>query len=222
MSNIAKIDSCKPLKESLTFASHVLRKGGIVAFPTESFYGLGVDATNTKAIRRLFKLKKRENGSPLLVLVSSFRELSKYTISIPIEAKKIGRYFWPGGITMVFKAGPILPPELTGGKGKIGIRVSDHPIARGLSQAVDFPITATSANLSGAPPCTSADQVAELFGNSVDLIIDSGVTEGKNASTVIDVTVKPPAIIREGLISMERLINKGIPVKKPPYSKENG
>jgi len=217
LSNVARIDSSESLKKALDRASKILREGGIVAFPTESFYGLGVDATNPEAIRKLYKLKKRDKDLPLLILIPSCNELSRYTSSIPIQARIIGKAFWPGGITMVFRARPILPAELTAGMGKVGIRVSSHPIANRLSQAVDFPITATSANLSGTPPSTRADQVAELFGNDLGLIIDSGVTEGKNASTVIDVTVNPPVIIREGIISMEKIINRGILVTKPFY-----
>ncbi len=217
MSNVARIDSSESLKKALDRASKILREGGIVAFPTESFYGLGVDATNPEAIRKLYKLKKRDEDLPLLILIPSFNELSRYTISIPIQARIIGKNFWPGGITMVFRASPILPAELTAGMGKVGIRVSSDPIANRLSQAVDFPITATSANFSGTPPSTRADQVAELFGNDLGLILDSGVTEGKNASTVIDVTVNPPVIIREGIISMEKIINRGILVTKPFY-----
>jgi len=203
LSNVARIDSSESLKKVLDRASKILREGGIVAFPTESFYGLGVDATNPEAIHKLYKLKKRDKHL--------------YTISIPMQARIIGKNFWPGGITMVFWASPILPAELTASRGKVGIRVSSHPIANRLSQAVDFPITATSANLSGTPPSTCAHQVAELFENDLGLILDSGVTEGKNASTVIDVTVNPPVIIREGIISMEKIINRGILVTKQFY-----
>ena len=212
MSYIARIDSGKSLKKILVHASKVIEEGGIVAFPTESFYGLGVDATNPEAIKKLYKLKKRDSSLPLLILIPSIDELSKYAVSVPPKARVIGENFWPGGITMIFKSSSVLPPELTAGKGKVGIRVSSHPIANGLSREVNLPITATSANLSGTPPCVNADQVADLFGDDLDLILDSGATEGKNASTILDVTINPPVIIREGIISMEKIIKSGIVV----------
>jgi len=214
LSYIARIDSDKSLKRFLGHAAKVMEEGGIVAFPTESFYGLGVDATNPEAIKKLYKLKKRDSSLPLLILIPSINELSKYAASVPSKARIIGENFWPGGITMIFQSSPVLPPELTAGKGKVGIRVSSHPTANGLSREVNFPITATSANLSGEPPCVNADQVADLFGNDLDLILDSGATEGKNSSTILDVTINPPVIIREGIISTERIIKSGIAVVK--------
>ena len=216
MSYIARIDSDKSLRRCLGHASKVIKEGGIVAFPTESFYGLGVDATNPEAIKKLYKLKKRDSSLPLLILIPSINELSKYAVSVPSKARIIGKNFWPGGITMIFQSSPVLPPELTAGKGKVGIRVSSHPIANGLLREVNSPITATSANLSGTPPCVNADQVAGLFGNDLDLILDSGATEGKNASTILDVTINPPVIIREGIISMGKIIKSGIVVVKNP------
>jgi L-threonylcarbamoyladenylate synthase len=189
LSYIARIDSGKSLKKILVHASKVIEEGGIVAFPTESFYGLGVDATNPEAIKKLYKLKERDSNLPLLILIPSIDELSKYAVSVPPKARIIGENFWPGGITMIFKSSPVLPPELTAGRGKVGIRVSSHPIANGLSREVNLPITATSANLSGTPPCVNADQVAGLFGDDLDLILDGGATEGKNASTILDVTI---------------------------------
>jgi len=181
-----------------------------VAFPTESFYGLGVDATNTDAVERLFKIKKRDHNLPILILISSLKNLPRYVADIPSKAKRLGKKFWPGGLTMVFQSSPILSSALTSGTGKVGIRVSSHPLANTLSKTLNVPITATSANISGMPPCIKADQVVEWFNNAVDLILDGGETQGQYPSTILDVTTDPPLIIREGMIKAKEIIESGI------------
>ena len=210
MSYLVKIDSNESLRKGLNEAVKIISEGGIVAFPTESFYGLGVDATNANAIKRLFKIKKRDPDLPILILISSLRELPHYAVSIPPAAKKMGKKFWPGGLTMIFQSSPILPPVLTAGKGKVGIRISNHPVANALSRALSIPITGTSANISGMPPCIRADHFVECLNNDLDLILDGGITEGKYPSTILDVTIDPPLIIREGIVKAEEIIKSGI------------
>jgi len=210
LSSLAKIDSDESLRKGLDEAVEIILEGGIVAFPTESFYALGVDATNPHAIQRLFKIKKRDPDLPILILIPSLRELPKYVASIPQGAKRMGEEFWPGGLTMIFESSPVLPSVLTAGKGKVGIRISGHPLAHALSRALDVPITGTSANISGRPPCMRAGQVAKCLGNDLHLILDGGTTEGKYPSTILDVTVDPPLVIREGIVKAERIIKSGI------------
>lgn len=111
---------------------------------------------------------------------------------------------------MIFLSSPLLPSVLTAGKGKVGIRISGHPLANALSRALNVPITGTSANISGSPPCIMADQVVECLGDDLDLILDGGITEGKYPSTMLDVTIDPPLIIREGMIKTEDIIKSGI------------
>jgi len=210
MSHVVKIDQAEPPLQGLERAVLIIEEGGIVAFPTESFYGLGVDATNPSAIERLFLVKKRDPGLPLLILISAIDELPQYTASIPAEALELGRRFWPGGLTLVFQSTQTLPSVLTAGTGKIGIRISSHPLAHALTLALKRPITGTSANISGGPPCTRADQVVECLGGQVDLILDGGLTEGTHPSTLLDVTSNPPVLIREGIIKAEEIIETGI------------
>jgi len=210
LSYLVKIDSDESLRKGLDKAVEIILQGGTVAFPTESFYGLGVDATNPHAIKRLFKIKKRDPHLPILILIPSLRELPKYVASIPQGAKRMGEEFWPGGLTMIFQSSPVLPSVLTSGKGKVGIRISSHPLAHALSRALKIPMTGTSANISGRPPCMRADQVVECLGNDVDLILDGGPTEGTNPSTVLDVTVHPPSLIREGIVDAEEIMRTGI------------
>lgn len=210
MSYLVKVDSDESLRKALNEAVRIISEGGVVAFPTESFYGLGVDATNPVAIERLFKIKKRDPDLPILILISSLRRLPKYVASIPPRAKRLGERFWPGGLTMIFQGSPILPSVLTASKGKVGIRISSHPLAYALSRALNVPITGTSANISGRRPCISSDQVVECLGDHLDLILDGGITEGKYPSTILDVTVDPPLVIREGIVKTQEIINSGI------------
>lgn len=200
----------KDLRNGVDRARHIILSGGIVAFPTESFYGLAVNASDENAIGRLFKIKKRLYNMPVLVLIPSLEYLKGYVADVPeIALRLIGR-FWPGGLTLLFKAGSGISPLLTADTRKIGVRISSHPLAAALARAVDSPITGTSANISGKPGCVTAKEVYSSLGRDVDLILDGGETKGGKGSTILDVTVDPPEIIREGMISREQLQEAGI------------
>ena len=210
MSSIFTITSDESSQKGLIEAVRIISEGGIVAFPTESFYGLGVDATNTGAVENLFTIKKRGHNSPILILISSLRNLPQYVAYTPSSAKRLGEKFWPGGLTMIFQSSPIVSPALTSSTGKVGIRISSHPLAHSLSKTLNVPITATSANISGMPPCINANQVVEYFNSAVDLILDGSETQGKCPSTILDVTTDPPILIREGMVKAEEIIKSGI------------
>ncbi len=193
------------LQPGIDRAAKILLAGGVVAYPTETFYGLGVDVRNDKAIQRLFSVKKRPATQPVLILIPSEKCLDRYANNIPPISHRLMEIFWPGGLTLVFEAGPMVSALLTGGTDKIGIRLSSHPIATLLSKAIEAPISGTSANISTGPPCRNAGEVLRSFGKSIDLILDGGVTSGKVGSTVLDVTVHPPRILREGMVSRRQL-----------------
>jgi L-threonylcarbamoyladenylate synthase len=199
------IDREEDLRNGVIKAASIIRSGGVVAFPTESFYGLGVSATNEKAVQRLFDMKKREENQPILLLIPSVNLLSQYVIHIPPIAHQLIGEFWPGGLTLLFRADPSLPHLLTSGTGKIGLRLSSHPVATALAQTVGAPITGTSANISSQAPCSSAEAVCHSLGKSVDFILDGGETEGGKGSTILDITVDPPVVLREGMVSLEQL-----------------
>ncbi len=200
----------KDLRNGVDRARHIILSGGIVAFPTESFYGLAVNASDENAIGRLFKIKKRMDNMPVLVLIPSLEYLKGYVADVPeIALRLIGR-FWPGGLTLLFKAGSAISPLLTADTGKIGVRISSHPLAAALARAVGSPITGTSANISGKSGCVTAKEVYYSLGRGVDLILDGGETKGGKGSTILDVTVNPPEIIREGMISRKQLQEAGI------------
>lgn len=204
-SNILKVDTEEKLRLGLKKAAEVINSGGMVAFPTESFYGLAVSVKDEKAIQRLFDVKKRRSDQPILMLVPSVERLNQIVVHVPKIARLLMSRFWPGGLTLIFEAKPDLPQGLTAGTGKIGVRLSSHPIARALAEAVGMPITGTSANISGEAACSSAKEVHHSLGEKVDLILDGGKTAGGKGSTILDVTVDPPQILREGMVGREQL-----------------
>ena len=202
---IIRLDVSTDHEKALKRAKEVLLQGGLVACPTESFYGLAVDPTNEEAIRRLFALKKRAAERPILLLIPSVELISEYVIRIPPVAHQLMNEFWPGGLTLVFEASERISPLLTAGTGKIGLRLSNHPLATALAQAIGAPVTGTSANISGTPPCCSAKEVLVSFREDIDLIIDGGETAGGIGSTILDVTVDPPRILRNGMVQPRQL-----------------
>lgn len=206
---IYHINSRESVKIAMDESSRVLLSGGVVAFPTESFYGLAVDITNDRAIEKLFSLKQRDRNNPILILLPEKEALKRYVADIPEQAVKLIDAFWPGGLTLVLNASSLISPLLTSDTGKIGVRLSSHPVATGLARSIGRPVTGTSSNISGRPPCIKADEVYDSFGDSIDLIIDDGPTAGGKGSTILDVTVDPCVVIREGMVSrieLERVI----------------
>jgi L-threonylcarbamoyladenylate synthase len=193
-------DSCEGIDE----AKGVLLSGGVVAFPTESFYGLAVNPMDEEAIDLLFRLKQREADQPILLLIPCIEFLDTCVLEVPEVARCLMKKHWPGGLTLLFKARPSISQRLTAGTGKIGIRFSSHPIATALARSVNSPITGTSANRSGRPACTSAIEVYDHFKEGI-LILDGGIAKGGSGSTILDVTIDPPGIVREGMISAREL-----------------
>jgi len=210
MPEILKVDADNSEEIILTQAAEILANGGIIAYPTETFYGLGADATNEKAIEKIFAVKGRNFKNPISLIIGQADEVYPLVQEIPETARKLMAAFWPGPLTIVFLAADKISPLLTAGSGKIGLRVSSNPGAQGIVQKLKRPLTATSANLSGTPECTQASEVVEQIGKNIDAIVDLGTTPGTAGSTVIDVTCDPPVILREGAISrktIEKCIN---------------
>jgi len=201
---LLKIDE-KNFGKVIQEASQVILSGGVVAVPTESFYGLAVHALKEMAIERLFAVKGRREDNPLLILIASEESLSPDVTGVSDRARSLMERFWPGGLTLVLFADPVLPVSLTAGTGKIGVRLSSHPVPRELARALGAPITGTSANRSGQPSCLTAEEVMEAVGEDIDLILDGGRTPGGRGSTVLDVTLDPPVILRQGMVSHEEL-----------------
>ncbi len=169
-----------------------------MAFPTESFYGLGVDALNAEAVSRVFRVKGRHESKPVLVLVDSLTMAGTLVPAVPPHVRALIARHWPGALTVVLEASTIAPAALTGRTGTVGVRMPGHAVALALVRATGRPITAPSANPSGASPATTAERVRDYFPEQVDLILDGGPTGGGMGSTVADCTVWPPRILRQG------------------------
>ena len=206
MTQIIRIDPQQSSPQSLISAVEILRAGGVVVYPTETFYGLGVDALNQKAIKKIFAIKKRSLSQPLLILIPDQDYLPRYVADVPANAHRLMEHFWPGPLTMVFFASPQLPSILTAGTKKIAIRISPHPIARALTSAFAGPLTSTSANISGEQSPATAKEVFSHLGGMIDLIIDGGKTPGQMPSTIVDVTFSPPQLVREGVVPFSEIL----------------
>jgi L-threonylcarbamoyladenylate synthase len=196
------IDRDAPSSETLDLAARILKGEGLVAFPTESFYGLGANALARRALDRVFRVKGRAESKPLLVLVDSVTMAERLVSDIPAGVRELMTRHWPGALTLVLKAAAHVPDRLTGGTGTIGVRMPAHPVALGLVRAAQHAVTAPSANPSGAPPPTTALAVRRYFEGLVELILDGGPTAGGAGSTIADCTVWPPRILRQGPVTL--------------------
>jgi L-threonylcarbamoyladenylate synthase len=199
------VDPSAPDAAALAEAAGILLDGGLVAFPTETFYGLGANATDRRAVARVFEVKGRPESKPLLVLVDSVRMVESLALHVPDLARELMATHWPGPLTLVLRAAAGLPPELTAGTGTVGVRIPAHPVAVGLVRAAGFPVTGPSANPSGKEPPTSADGVRRFFEGMIEAILDGGPTAGGRPSTVLDVSAARPRLLREGALDLSAL-----------------
>jgi L-threonylcarbamoyladenylate synthase len=188
-------------RQTLSHAADLLRSGGVVAFPTETYYGLAVDPFNSQAVDRLFRIKRRPNQLAILVLVADTSQLPLLTGTIPDLYHRLIEGFWPGPLTLVCPALPTLPTALTGNTGTVGIRQSPNETAAALLAAYDGPVTATSANITGFASAVTAEEVAMAFETEIDLILDGGKTPGGVGSTLVTLDQGELRCIREGKIT---------------------
>ncbi len=208
--NIIKVAPVNPAHEAIKKAASVIKAGGTIAYPTRCFYGLGTDAFNAAAVEGLFSIKRRSAQKAILILIDHPKQLERLVTHVPEIAADIIRQFWPGKVTLVFEAGDDVSPDLTGGSGKIGIRLPGHPVASALVKAVAGPITGTSANLSGRPGCHQISDLEPQVARQLDLILDAGPLGGGRGSTVVDVTAGDrPIVLREGVISARDIMVLG-------------
>lgn len=187
--------NCLP-DEEIRRAVEAIRQGGVIAVPTETFYGLAADPENEMALRAVFALKQRPQHKPILLLISQLEQLQQYVTVIPQQYRRLIDCYWPGPLTLVFPAQPHISPLLTGGSGTIGIRLTPHPVACRIIDALGRPITATSANLANHEPARTAREVRAYFGKRLSWIVDGGPADAGLGSTVIG--------LRDGTLCIER------------------
>ena len=192
-------------EQALREAGEVLRSGGLVAFPTETVYGLGGDALNPESSRKIYAAKGRPSDNPLIVHIACMEDMVAVVDQVPEAALRLGRAFWPGPLTMVLPKAERVPRETTGGLGTVAVRMPSHPVARRLIACGGGYVAAPSANLSGRPSPTSARYVIEDMAGRIDMIIDGGDGDIGLESTIVDLTVDPPQILRPGYITQDML-----------------
>lgn len=191
--------------EVLNLAGEVLRKGGTIAFPTETVYGLGADALNPSAVKKIFEAKGRPQDNPLIIHVADW-DLSLYAEEIPEKALMMMKEFWPGPLTLILKKKEIIPNETSAGLNSVGIRMPSNEVARGLIRALGRPIAAPSANISGRPSPTNFERCVEDLDGKVDMIIGDGNSIVGLESTIVDYSVYPPRLLRPGYVTYEELL----------------
>lgn len=199
----------KEFLDVIDIAIRILRSGGSVVYPTDTIYGLGVDATNEEAVRRIFKIKKRSMTKALPIIVSSV-EMARKAAYIDKKKEGILRKIWPGPITVVLQKKSILPNALTGGIDTVGVRIPDSRIAAILVESLGLPITATSANISGEEPDANIYHIIECFSQEVsrpELILDAGILPASDPSTVVDWTTDKLKILRAGPVKKNQLLS---------------
>ena len=177
-----------------------LKRGGIIGYPTETVYGIGGDATNGEVIGMIQELKGRDARIPMLVLVARSSDIIPFVRTISEKAKSLMHRFWPGPLTLVFEALPVMPETILSEGRRLGIRVSPDPVSDALVRAFRKPLISTSANPHGEKPAQSASEVSDYFGDSLDMIVDGGERIGGVPSTILDVSMDPPQLIREGAV----------------------
>ncbi len=188
------------LSTSLQQAIDILESGGVIGIPTDTVYGIAANALDEDAVDKVFSLKGREDTSPIPVLVGEVEDLLKYAREVPEGAIALAEAFWPGQLTIVVTKSDIIPTVVSGGLDTVGLRIADHPVPRELVSALGTPITATSANISGTEALSSARSVFEQLGSRLDMVFDGGELPASKPSTVVDATVNPPRILREGAV----------------------
>ena len=189
-------------ERDLAHCRDIIRSGGVIAYPTDTFYGLGADPSNRGAVRRIFDIKGRAADQPVLLLLSDRADVPIWAAVVTLSAERLMDRFWPGPLTLVFRAAPRVLPELTGGTGTIGLRVPGRGLTRDLLRSLGTALTGTSANRSGGASPRNAAEVLSELGGSIDLVLDGGPSMEGLPSTVVDVTAETPRIIRLGVIDI--------------------
>lgn len=197
---VIRVNPENPELKTLQEAADVILGNGVIGYPTETVYGLGANALSDTAVEKVFELKQREKNKPILIIVSDLNQIMGLISFFPEIANSVTRHFWPGPLTIIFKAALHLAKPLLGTGNTIGIRIPDNRICLELLQLCGVPLTSTSANLSGRNNPVCVDEVITSFGDRLNLIIDGGIARSRISSTVLDLSKDEPVLIREGII----------------------
>ena len=205
ITKIVKVDKEHPDEAAIKEAGEILKNGGLVAFPTETVYGLGGDGLNARSSEKIYQAKGRPSDNPLIIHIAQLEDLDKIAEDVPDGAKKLAEKYWPGPLTMIFKKKDIVPIETTGGLESVAVRMPSHKVARALICYGGKYVAAPSANTSGRPSPTLAEHVIEDLNGKVDMILDGGEVGIGLESTIVDFTEKIPVILRPGYINQKMI-----------------
>ncbi len=208
-SKIVRVDPLDPDPEIIIAAGEIIRRGGLVVFPASCIYGIAASALSSKAVEKVFQIKQRPQTNPILVLIPDRSMVNDLADCISEHASILMDTFWPGNLTLVFRAKKQVLSVLTAETGKIGIRLPGHPVAKALAESLGFPVTGTSANISGMPGCTRVQDLDPSITDMADLVLDAGPLKGGTGSSIVDVTGRKPVILRQGAV-MEAAIIKAL------------
>ena len=195
----------KEIRDKVSAAAKILREGGLVGLPTETVYGLGANGLDGAAVRRIFEAKGRPQDNPLILHVSGPQWLTRYCAQVPPLAYVLARKFWPGPLTMILKRDPCVPDETTAGLDTVAVRCPNHPVTLAIIREAGVPIAAPSANLSGRPSCTTAQDVLEDMDGKIQCLVDGGPCAVGVESTILDLTCTPPRLLRPGGVPVEQI-----------------
>jgi L-threonylcarbamoyladenylate synthase len=200
------VDPGSPQRDAIQEAAKWILSGGIVALPTDTLYGLAADPFSPDAVARVFLAKGRGAERALPLIAADAWQVTAQLGPLSATASRLAERFWPGPLTLLVAAPRVLAREVTGGTGRVGVRVPANDVARAICRAAARPLTATSANLSGEPATADPDQVERTLGDRIDLLIDTGPTRGGAPSTIVDVTGAEPALVRAGAIGWDEIL----------------
>jgi L-threonylcarbamoyladenylate synthase len=202
---ILHVDPHHPNTHVIALAAEALAAGKLVAFPTETVYGLGANALDAAAVERIFAAKRRPHNDPLIVHVAAIEQVAEIAEAVPPAALRLGAALWPGPLTLVLRRGPHVAPNVSGGRATVAVRIPNHPVAQALLRASGLPVAAPSANLFTRPSPTTAQHVLDDLAGRIDLVLDGGPTTIGLESTVVDMTQEPPVLLRPGGAPVETL-----------------
>lgn len=199
------VNPARPHRDAVQEAAKLIRAGAVVAIPTDTLYGLAANPFSAEAVLRVFEAKRRPPDRPLPMIAADIEQIATHVGALSKTAAALAARFWPGPLTLLMDAPRSIGPHVTAGTGRVGVRVPDSAVARAVCLAVGYPITATSANISDAPGSADPGVVEDTLGDRIALLLDGGSTPGGPASTIVDVTVDPPRLVRAGAISWEQV-----------------
>jgi len=205
---VRAIDPQQPERRTVAEAAEAILRGGVISFPTDTFYGLGCSLMDPAAVDMLYRLKRRPQNLAVISLISDPSEVEALAAVIPDVAVTLMKRFWPGPLSIVFRASLVVPQACRGPRETIALRYPDHPLSLALVSALGGPLVASSANLSGQPPAKSAEEVIRTFGNQLDLVLDGGPSQANAPSTLVDVTTGKVEILRPGAVDVGAYVTR--------------